>query len=726
MKKQPSEHISDTEAEGGVPEVPTAEAVGAGFMEAFVQRYSLSILQELLRDHSANRNIIWADNEYEALGEGYAGDDEITIEKITGLASGVIKPRIAKAAEKQSQRTKSRAEVFTPSWLCNQMNNDVDEVWFGTRNVFNVEITNKDPHSNTSEHSWEATTAPITFPKTKGHGWQAYVKSKRLEITCGEAPFICSRYDTVTGTPLPVKERIGFLDRKLRVVSENTKTRPTWVKWALSALQASYGFEYQGDNLLIARINVFETYMEHARARWRKEPTEEEQQQVALVISWNVWQMNGFTAAVPTNKMDAVVESPLGEQSVLFEEQEPVQTQIDFGWEEEEQEEEQPKEKVALCLLRDWETDERYEYAALKRKACLMGKKFYAVIGNPPYQMAVPESESENKTYAPPIYHEFMDASFDTAEKVELVTPARFLFDAGSTPKAWNRKMLNDPHFKVLLYEADASKLFANTDIKGGIAVTYRDADQDYGAIEVFTHFDELRTIKAKVLRKGESSLSDIIYASDSYHFTEVMHDDHPEIRYVDKNHGLLSKGHDYDLKTNVLDNLNDIVFFDSCPDDGDDYIRIFGRGKAERAFKYISARYIEKHPNLDKWKVFVPAANGSGALGEVLSTPLIGQPLIGHTQSFISIGALDQYDEAEALLKYVKTKFARTMLGILKITQHNPAPKWKYVPMQNFTSMSDIDWSQSISDIDQQLYKKYGLDENEINFIETHVKEMS
>ena len=93
-----------------------------------------------------------------------------------------------------------------------------------------------------------------------------------------------------------------------------------------------------------------------------------------------------------------------------------------------------------------------------------------------------------------------MDSAFKVSDKVELVTPARFLFDAGSTPKAWNRKMLNDPHFKVMSYKADASSAFPNTDIKGGVAVTYRDADRDFGAIEVFTHFDELRTIKEKVV----------------------------------------------------------------------------------------------------------------------------------------------------------------------------------------------------------------------------------
>lgn len=161
-------------------------------------------------------------------------------------------------------------------------------------------------------------------------------------------------------------------------------------------------------------------------------------------------------------------------------------------------------------------------------------------------------------------------------------------------------------------------------------------------------------------------------------------------------------------------------------PDDGDDYIRVFGRGRAGRVYKFISERYVAPHQNLDKWKVFVPAANGSGALGEVLSMPLIGQPLIGHTQSFMSIGCFETEMEADALLKYVKSKFVRTMLGILKITQHNPAPKWKYVPLQDFTPSSDIDWSQSVADIDRQLYAKYGLDDDEIEFIESHAKEMN
>lgn len=231
---------------------------GSGFIESFDLRYPTRVLETLLKDRTTGHNIIWADSEYEALGDGYMGDDEITVDKITGLSSGVIKPRIAKEQEHRSQRTRTRAEVFSPSWLCNRMNNDIDATWFGKRDVFNVE----------NDRAWIATSEPITFPRAKGHGWHAYVESPRMEITCGEAPFVCSRYDTVFGNPLPVSDRIGFLDRKLRVVTEKTKTRKEWVRRALMALKASYGFEYQGDNLILARINVFETFCEHLLERW--------------------------------------------------------------------------------------------------------------------------------------------------------------------------------------------------------------------------------------------------------------------------------------------------------------------------------------------------------------------------------------------------------------------------------------------------------------------------
>lgn len=333
-----------------------SQITSAGFVERIEQKYSLDVLETLLADRTTQGNILWADDEYEALGEGYQYDDEITLDAITGVNSGVIKPRIAKGMERQSQRTKSHAEVFTPSWLCNQMNNYLDEDWFGRKDVFNVE----------GEQSWESIEGAIEFPKKKGHGWQAYVDSTRLEITCGEAPFICSRYDTVSGEPLPVPARIGFLDRKLRVVSERTKTRKDWGKWALRALKATYGYEYQGDNLILARINVLETFVEHCAERWGEQPSDGEIAQAAKVVSWNLWQMDGRTCAIPSGDPAATV------QPSLFDIAKPEPEQMSMfdlfdDWVEPQQEEE-PGESVPLCVIYDWEANEPVVFASLKSK----------------------------------------------------------------------------------------------------------------------------------------------------------------------------------------------------------------------------------------------------------------------------------------------------------------------------------------------------------------------
>lgn len=184
-----------------------------------------------------------------------------------------------------------------------------------------------------------------------------------------------------------------------------------------------------------------------------------------------------------------------------------------------------------------------------------------------------------------------------------------------------------------------------------------------------------------------------------------------------------MSKGHPYDITTNIFEKLPKI-FREKHLVDGDE-VRFYGRYKNERCYRWIDRRYIEEHPNTDKYKVIVPKSNGSGTFGEALSTPLIGEPLTGTTQTFLTIGAFDTRTEAEACLKYVKTKFARTMLGLLKATQHNPKDTWRLVPLQDFTLDSDIDWSLSVADIDQQLYRKYGLEENEIAFIEEKVRAM-
>ena len=359
--------------------------------------------------------------------------------------------------------------------------------------------------------------------------------------------------------------------------------------------------------------------------------------------------------------------------------------------------------------------------------------KFDFVIGNPPYQEEQTSADADTslKNYAPPVYDKFMDEAFKISDRVELIHPARFLFNAGSTPKAWNEKMLKDEHFKVLLYEEDGHKVFPtlSTPLRGGVAITYRDAGKDFGAIQAFTKFPEVNDILHKVIyNKSFQTLMDIVYSRTSYRLTDAMHMEHPEARYKEgpdgRNTGLLSKGHDYDMSSNIM-SLLPSIFYDKNPDDGRDYIQILGRENNKRIYKYIRRDYVKDVDNLDYYKVYVAQANGNGEFGETMSEPVVEGPGVASTETFLSIGRFETKSEACAVEKYIKTKFARALLSVLKVTQNGNKPVWKMIPLQDFTSSSDIDWSAPVKAIDQQLYKKYNLSDEEISFIETHVKEM-
>ncbi len=342
--------------------------------------------------------------------------------------------------------------------------------------------------------------------------------------------------------------------------------------------------------------------------------------------------------------------------------------------------------------------------------------RFDFCIGNPPYQ---DESIGENATYAPQVYNKFLDAAFEVADKVEMIHPARFLFNAGSTPKPWNEKMLQDEHFKILEYKEDATSVFSNTEIKGGVAISYRDKNSNYGAIGVFTKFKELNTILHKTIsQKSFCSMQSIVITRTAFRLTDNMHRDYPKA--VEQ----LSKGHPYDMSTNIFERIPQ-VFLDEKPKDQFDYIKILGRENGNRICKFIRKEYVNEPNNLYKYKAFMSSANGNGLFGESLTVPVVYGPGVGATETFISIGAFETESEANNAVRYVKTKYLRAMLNILKTTQHLTPDVWKYVPLQDFSDKSDIDWSKSIKDIDQCLFEKYKLSQEEIDFIETNVKEM-
>lgn len=642
------------------------------------------LLEVLLVDHSTQKNIFWATDSYLAEGEGYGWHDCITVSAITGKHGSIIMPRALKSRDEQQRRSRQMAEVFTPAWLVKKMNDVIDE------------------EGSHAQDGLEDEYEP----------WQRYVLTMELEITCGEAPFLTSRYDSVTAEPIPVEERVGLLDRKLQRVNKFA-TDAEWTRWALLALANVYGYEWQGDNLLLAREALLATFVEYHEYRFGCRPASETIRKAAEIIAWNVWQMDGLKAVVPASchdekRVDAGLFETIetitpcpgcAKDDVLAHNGQccrlrrwlPSATDIPDYFE---------------CNYTDFITKKYKTYHKTKR---LM--RFDFVVGNPPYQQ-----EKEDNGRQPPVYDRFMDATYNVSDKVLLITPARFLFNAGQTQKEWNKKMLSDSKLKVLMYEQDSSKVFPNTDIKGGIAITYRSEEDEFGAIGVFTPIPELNSILHKVKEKIDKSLAEIIYAPTKFDL-DTLYKDHPDFKSLIK-----ADGKDKLLRTNIFERLS--VFYSSKADDD---IAVIGLISAKRTWRYIKRCYIDdSNEQLNKWKVLLPKSNGSGTLGELLSTPLIAKPLEGYTQTFIGIGAFETEEEAQAAYKYVVSKFARTMLGVLKITQDNPPEKWKYVPLQDFSSSSDIDWSQSIQSIDSQLYDKYGLSEEERNFIETHVKEMN
>lgn len=646
------------------------------------RKYPLDmILEKLLIDKTTRKNIIWATDSYSEYGDSYCDRYEITLGALQGINPILIQPRAFKAIETQQQRTKSKAEVFTPSWIVNKMISHLDEEWFGRPNIFNVE----------DEQSWKSNTEKIDF---KERNWKDYVDQTVLEITCGEAPFIVSRYNASTGEIIPIEDRIGILDRKLRVVTENTDNEEDWLKWTKRAFESVYGYEYQGDNLLIGRINLLMTFLDYYRSVWKKDADKSLLTAITNIITWNFWQMDGLNGTVPLG-----VPQPLIEQMTLFDV------------------EDEQEEKAPLCKVRKWRAKKTILYKEIETKEGKdMGKKKWdIVIGNPPYQIEAPGTSTSEK----PIYHLFWEAGKKIAKKVELITPGRFLFNAGATPKSWNEQMLNDPHLKVEVFEQKSSDIFPGTDIKGGVAVVYWDSTTISEPIGTFTPYSELNSLVKKIKAKQEITLDTIISGRGVYKLSNKALDEKPEII------NLQSKGHKKDVGSGAFKVLSDVVFYKEKPNDATDFVQFLGLLHNKREYYWTRLDYQDPPESFYNYKVFIPKANGSGAIGEVLSTPLVGAPLVGATESFLSIGSFRTSDEAENCMKYIKTKFARAALGVLKITQDNTRDKWKYVPMQDFTSNSDIDWTGSISRIDHQLYKKYGLSPEEIEFIETHVKEM-
>ena len=681
------------------------QQTSADVQETALAELDKNILLILLKDRSTGKNILWATDDYKDLGIGFAADDEITLPAITGANGNLIKPRALKSKEEQGARTRNMAEVFTPLWICNKQNNLADNAWFGRENVFNTE----------NGTDWQATEGKIAFPGEDGtDGWRAYIASKRLEITCGEAPYLASRYDTMTGEIVPLEKRIGLLDRKLRVINERTRNlkdreraKKRWLELATLAVRSTYGFEWAGDNILLARENLLFSVADYYAAKFGDTLDMEMLEHFAEIISWNIWQMDGLKAVVPNSchdyKKERQAVSPNLFAAKDFSARTLKRSMSPCDVDEDERQKCQGclKDNIELhngvyCRIKNWSTGKVLLFKDMldgEGSEGVMSKdfKFDVVIGNPPYQ---DRTIGENRTYQPPVYHLFLDEAYKLSDKVMMIHPARFLFNAGSTPKEWNQKMLHDKHFSIVMYEADCSKIFPNTEIKGGIVISYHDNTKDFGEIDVFTIYPELNTLMKKVVNRSDfSSISEIISGRSMYRFTKKMHDEVPNAAQK------LSKGHENDLTSNVFEKLPDVMT-ESFYDDIREYYRILGRINNERAYRFVKKEYIVDNKYIPKYKLFMPQSSGNGGLGETMAPSVVGLPGEATTDTFLSVGLFDTEIEAENLYKYIKCKFTRALLSILKITQANTSQKWLKVPLQDFTPASDIDWSKSIHEI--------------------------
>lgn len=285
-------------------------------------RNNKRILEILLRNqslcgHGVSANISWGTDDY-----GFPHSSQILLEQVSGENRQLIQPRVYKHESLQASRSKDRGEVFTPAWICNAQNNLIDERWFGYKDVFNKEAA---PDDDT--HTWTTRKGRIAFPE--GKSWMKYVRCRRMEIACGESPYLASRYDTTTGIHIPINERIGILDRKFRIINENTPAEPTkankrhWMRKAYQALQSVYGFDWQGDNVFLSRESLFISFCEYYTARWGRPPYMGAMAKAAEIISWNIWQMDGTRFTIPdSDQLCSIMEwhgtEPLKGKQIIF------------------------------------------------------------------------------------------------------------------------------------------------------------------------------------------------------------------------------------------------------------------------------------------------------------------------------------------------------------------------------------------------------------------------
>ncbi len=624
--------------------------------DSTILRENESLLSLLLKDHTTGKNIKWGTNSYINHGYSFQDDQEIKINLITGWYEGFIRPRVDKDIDIQLERQRNRAEVFTPSWVIK----------------LQVDAALEDMEK-----------LPLVD----------FIKTKWLEITCGEAPYMVNRYDMETGEVIPLKERAGFIDVKFKKLNQEIESEKEWLKLAVEIYKASYGYEYQGDSLLLARENLILTFIDNYFYMFGAFPKEKTLLEITKIISLNVFQMDGLTYGVPYSDGRTV---GIGTQLSLFED-------IKF--------EENITPKLAKIKL--WRKDKVTEFKEILERT-ESDMKFDVVIGNPPYQI---EDGGANAS-AKPIYNHFVDAGKKlTSEYLTLIIPARW-FVGGRGLNSFREEMLNDTRIKEIHDFINPQDVFPNTNIRGGVCYFLWDANYDYSEKTRFVTYKNGKIVNDvnRPLRTKNTDL--LIRDSLAPQVIKKVFQDSKTRSLED----IVSSLRPFGFRGYFINDKR----FKSSDTGIEKPVICYGRGMKKG---YIERNIISKNAEwIDKWKIFTPRANNIGTeLNDDNLNTHVMPPSTICTESYIVIGADMDLNKKSAinLSTYLRTKFARYLHSVAKASQDATSKTYRFIPVQNFDEKSDIDWSTSISNIDKQLYKKYNISKDEAEHIEKSIKEM-
>ena len=667
-----------------------------------------AVLDTLLKDKSTGKNIIWATDPPEELQtvmyEPVTDRSQITTQQLGLTHYEVVLPRMMKQTDTQQQRTRKKGEVFSPAWVCNKMNNALDADWFRGLGAeeragqFTVELP----------QGWQTVETPVQFPACKGRtpAWVQYVQSRRLEVTCGEAPFLASRYDAATGEMIPVARRIGILDRKLRVVSENAATEDEWRKYATHAVQSTYGYEYQGDNLLLARVNLLLTYAEHLQARWQCKPTKEELQPIANIISWNLWQMDGLHLSVPGGK-----PQPEAEQLDLF---------SMFGAAE-------PQPPTVSCKVKNWRKGSHgtaQNFETIQEGSTSM--KFDYVIGNPPYQeqttSVVPKTNGQVRSKSIFQYFQIEADKIATKASVLIYPGSRWIHRSGKGMADFGLKQINDVTLRRIDFYPNSKEVFPGpVAIADGVSIVLKEKEKQTPRFDYVYH-NNGECVSLEMDNPGETLIP--LNPSDAVIVNKV--EQFVNDNKLDYLHGKILSQKLFGIESDFVEsNPNKVREYVSDADvDFSHEIKLFTNdkaGKKGRAKWFVADRNVVSTSvkYIDEWQVVVSSANAGGQKRDNQIEIIDNHSAFGRAR--VALSSFTTKQEAVDFYNYARTYLVRFMF---LMTDEALTSLGKRVPdLMDYTENNPIiDFS---APLDNQLYQLVGLKPAEIKHIEDTINNL-